>query len=65
MVYLRTLGDEKILVAINPMDKDVEIDVKLDGIASAKDLIYSFGGKCSFENNKLYIAAKSSAFILL
>ena len=65
LIYLRSYGDEKVFVAVNPNEKEFEIEVCLDSDVNAKEIIYSFGGKSSMENNILKISAKSSVFISL
>lgn len=59
-VYLRSFGDEKVLVALNPSGKDVEIE--LSGY-EAKETIYSYGEGAILSDGKLAVKAGSAAFI--
>jgi maltose alpha-D-glucosyltransferase/alpha-amylase len=56
LAYIRSLGDEKILIVINPTDKDYVMD--LDG----GEVIYSFG---SYELNEgtLTVGAGAAVFV--
>lgn len=58
LVYVRSSGDERILVIINPADRVVSFDFegKIDGC------IYSFGEKISSDRGKIIVPAKSAGF---
>ena len=60
LVYKRTFGDECILVALNPMDKETEI--ALDD--ETKKVIYSFGSNI-IKGRKMVLSAQSATYILL
>lgn len=63
---------EKILVIINPSEKEVSFscDLKKLGGASGdstdllKNTIYTFGGKIKLEGKKIFVAGKSAGFFL-
>lgn len=56
--YLRSAGGEKILVILNPSDKDTAFDCAY----SLENELYAFGGKMSSANGKVTVPAKSFAF---
>ena len=58
LAYLRTAGDERILVVLNPSDRTVSFPCSL----RPRDTIYRFGGTLSAENGKLAIPACSAVF---
>mgnify|MGYP005870930221 FL=1 len=58
LAYVRSSGDEKILVIINPADREVSFASSL----SLGESIYSFGGKASAENGIITVPAKSAGF---
>ena len=60
LVYKRTFGDECILVALNPMDKETEI--VLDD--ETKKVIYSYGS-IDANGRKVTLSARSAAYVLL
>lgn len=57
LAYVRSDGDEKILVIINPADREV-----FESNPSLGESIYSFGGKASAENGIITVPAKSAGF---
>ncbi|MCD7733288.1 MAG: glycosylase [Oscillospiraceae bacterium] len=59
LAYLRSSGDEKILVILNPADRetDFECDYALG------EEVYSFGGKVQKQGKKIAVPAKTAAFI--
>ena len=87
LAYVRSCGDvgtgesagsagkeqkgEKILVIINPSEKDAAFlcDLKKlgagDGAGGLEKAIYSFGGKIAFEGKKINVAGKSAGFFKL
>ena len=60
---------EKILVIINPSEKDVSFPCDLKklgaGANALENAIYSFGGKISFDGKRIIIAGKSAGFFVL
>ena len=58
LAYVRSSGDERILVIINPADREVSFASSL----SLGESIYSFGGKASAENGRITVPAKSAGF---
>lgn len=58
LAYVRSSGDEKILVIINPADREVSFESN----PSLGESIYSFGGKASAENGIITVPAKSAGF---
>ena len=61
LAYVRSADDEKILVVINPADRNAAFDYE----CSIKESIYSFGGKVSNENGKISVPAKSAGFYII
>lgn len=61
LAYIRKSGDEKILVIINPADREVGFN----GDYTVKKLIYSFGGEAKFDGEKIIAAPVSAGFYLL
>lgn len=59
LVYLRTRGNEKILVALNPSEKDAECPCEYQ----LKDVIYSFCKPISSKEGVLYVSGQSAGFI--
>jgi len=59
LVYLRTSGDEKILVALNPSEKDAACpcDYQLE------DIIYSSGKPINSKEGMLHVPGQSAGFI--
>jgi len=60
LVYLRYNDNCKILVAINPMNK--ENSIKIDNV-EAKEIIYSFNGESKIVNGELKVPPKSVSYI--
>ncbi len=60
LVYRRYTSDSNILIAINPLDKDVLVDIKE---ADVKKVIYSFNGNASIKDGKLLVPALSATYI--
>ena len=58
---MRSAGDERILVIINPADRDVSFESSL----SLGECIYSFGGTSSAENGRINVPAKSAGFYII
>ena len=58
LAYVRSSGDEKILVIINPADREVSFESN----PSLGESIYSIGGKASAENGIITVPAKSAGF---
>lgn len=58
LAYLRTDGAERILVIINPADREVSFDCAY--LPSAT--VYSFGGEASASGGKITVSAKSAGF---
>ncbi len=60
---------EKILVIINPSEKDVSFPCDLKklgaGMPDLENAIYSFGGKISFDGKKIIVAGRSAGFFKL
>ena len=74
LAYVRSSGEgEKILVIINPSEKEVSFpcDLKKLGVASGdstdllKNVIYTFGGKTKFDGKKIIVAGRSAVFFKL
>jgi len=74
LAYVRSSGEgEKILVIINPSEKEVSFpcDLKKLGGASGdstdllKNAIYTFGGKTKFYGKKIIVAGRSAVFFKL
>ena len=61
LAYVRTSGDEKILVVLNPSDKKTEFS--FDG--EAAEVIYSFGGEAELSGGKVTAQPVSACFIKL
>lgn len=61
LAYIRSAGNEKILVIINPADRAVSFDYE----GRITDCIYSFGGKVSSADEKINVPAKSAGFYVL
>ncbi|MCD8005822.1 MAG: glycosylase [Oscillospiraceae bacterium] len=59
LAYLRSSGEEKILVILNPADRKTEFECDY----SLGKEVYSFGGKVTKSGNKIVVPAKTSAFI--
>ena len=59
LVYLRTSGDEKILIALNPSEKDVSCPCEYQ----LGDIIYSLGKPVSSKEGVLYVPGQSVGFI--
>lgn len=59
LAYLRTSGDEKILVILNPADRETAFECDY----SLGKEIYSFGGKVTQNGKKITVPAKTAAFV--
>ena len=59
LVYLRTSGNEKILVVLNPSEKDTMCPCAY----RLEDIVYSLGGPISSKEGMLYVPGQSAAFI--
>lgn len=59
LVYLRTSGDEKILIVLNPSEKDVSCSCEYQ----LEDVIYSLGRPISRNEGVLCVPGESAAFI--
>ena len=60
LLYTRTLGDEKVLVAINPTETERVVLVK--GIKKA-EVIYAVGQQANVENESLTVPAFSATYL--
>lgn len=58
LAYLRCMGDEKILVVINPSDKEVSFECDYE----PEQKIYSFGGEISVNHGKITVPAEFAGF---
>ncbi|MBQ5319058.1 MAG: glycosylase [Oscillospiraceae bacterium] len=58
LAYIRSAGDEKLLVVINPADREVSFDSNI----MPKESIYSFGGTVSFADGKVTVSPKSAGY---
>ncbi len=61
-VYLRYDENEKIIVALNPSEKDVSITIPF---TSGKKTIYYYNSEARLENGALSVPAQSASFIKL
>ena len=61
LAYLRSDAKEKILVIINPADREVSFD----GDYAVKEALYTFGGEVVFAGGKVTAPAGSAGFYLL
>ena len=59
LVYLRTAGNEKILIFLNPSMSDTECDCPYH----PAETIYTLGKPAAIKNGKLYVPAESAGFI--
>ncbi len=59
LVYLRSLDKERILVILNPTDK--ELSFAYEG--KCAETLYSYGGEIRREEGRFFIPARSAAFI--
>ena len=59
--YMRSDGGEKILVVLNPSDKEVQFECGLE----LEKSIYSLGGMIKKQNENLIVPACSANFCLL
>lgn len=57
-VYLRSAGDEKILVVLNPSDREVSFP----STYVPAETIYSFGGEVTAENGVITVPAHSAGY---
>ena len=74
LAYVRSSGEgEKILVIINPSEKEVSFPCDLkklggktgDSTDLLKNVIYTFGGKTKFDGKKIIVAERSAVFFKL
>lgn len=56
--YLRSSGGEKILVVVNPADREVSFPWEY----ALRETVYSFGGEISIEDGKAVVPACSAGF---
>ena len=61
LAYLRSDDKEKILVIINPADREVSFD----GDCAVKEALYTFGGEATFAGGKVTVPGGSAGFYLL
>ena len=61
LAYLRSDDKEKILVIINPADREVSFD----GDYAVKEALYTFGGEAAFAGGKVTVPGGSAGFYLL
>lgn len=61
LAYLRSDNREKILVIINPADREVSFD----GDYAVREALYSFGGEAVFTGGKVTVPGGSAGFYLL
>ena len=58
LAYVRSSEDEKVLVVINPADREVTFDYP----CNIKECIYEFGGKITLNNDIIIVPAKSAGY---
>lgn len=58
LAYLRTAGEEKILVVINPADREVSFTCAYE----PGEIVYSFGSEMTWAEGKMMVPAQSVAF---
>lgn len=56
--YMRSAGDEKVIVVLNPSDNDASFDCSL----TLQEKIYGFGGDLTLKDGRLTVPACSAAF---
>ncbi len=61
LAYIRSAGDEKILVVINPAAKEASFDCK----AVPTETVYSFGKEIEAKNGKIMVPAQSAGYYKL
>ncbi len=61
LAYIRSAGAEKILVVINPADREVQFN----GGYSVKECIYSFGERVKIAGGKVTVPSVSAGFYLI
>ena len=61
LAYLRSDDKEKILVIINPADREVSFD----GDYAVKEALYTLGGEAAFAGGKVTVPGGSAGFYLL
>ena len=61
LAYLRSDDKEKILVIINPADREASFD----GDYAVKEALYTFGGEAAFAGGKVTVPGGSAGFYLL
>ena len=59
LAYLRSDDKEKILVIINPADREVSFD----GDCAVKEALYTFGGEATFAGGKVTVPGAAPDFI--
>ena len=58
LAYLRTGGGERILVVINPADRQVGFDCSL----VPGEILYRFGGNVSYEDGRMTVSPQTAAY---
>lgn len=58
MAYIRTMEEEKVLVVINPSDKEQSIP----WTQPLKEVVYQFGNTAVQEQDTLKVAAQSAGY---
>ena len=61
LAYLRSDDKEKILIIINPADREVSFD----GDYAVKEALYTLGGEAAFAGGKVTVPGGSAGFYLL
>jgi maltose alpha-D-glucosyltransferase/alpha-amylase len=62
LVYIRYTQESKVIVAINPMDKEISVEV---GDIAIKNVIYSFNGSARFINGEFSVPPMSASYMVL
>ena len=62
LVYIRHTQESKVIVAINPMDKEISVEV---GDIVIKNVIYSFNGNARFVNGEFSVPPMSASYMVL
>ena len=58
LVYLRTYGEEKILAALNPSEREVSIQCPYE----LQEKIYTLGSEVTLQNGMLIMPGESAGF---
>ena len=64
LVYLRTSGKEKILVALNPYDKTIKRKVVLPKKISSPETLFTKGAEIDFKNNQMQLNMGPKSFVI-